>query len=116
VASASASASPTPSPSSSVSVTVAPKDGTNLQACADATCEVIIKGDNRLAMVKKFRIVELRLTQSPGRLDFYVHRLSGDNTGGWVGGTGHISLAEGITITAVRNDRSGALIRFSPSN
>jgi hypothetical protein len=107
--------SPTPSPSSSVSVLAVPKDGTNLKACADATCEVIIKGDNRVAMAKKFRIVEIRLTQSPERLDFYVDRLSGDNTGGWLGGTGNVSLADGIKITVVRNDRSGALITFEPT-
>jgi hypothetical protein len=96
-------------------VPATPQDGTNLKACADARCEVIIKGDNRLAMAKRFGITELRLTQSPGRLDFHVDRVSGDNTGGWVGGTGHIGLAEGITITIVRNDRSGAWITFAPT-
>jgi hypothetical protein len=95
-------------------VPAAPKDGTNLKACADAVCEVIIKGDNRLAMAKKFGIVELRLTQTPERLDFYVDRKSGDNTGGWVCGTGSITLAEGIKITIARNDRKGALISFAP--
>lgn len=108
----SASTSPTPTPSPSV--LAAPKDGTNLKACADATCEVIIKGRNRLAMAKKFGVVGLDLAQTPGRLDFYVDRSSGDNTGGWIGGTGHLTLAEGITITVERNDRSGALLRFTP--
>jgi hypothetical protein len=76
---------------------------------------VIIKGDNRLAMAKKFRIVEIFLIQSPGRLGLYVDRVSGDDTSGWVDGTGNVSLADGIKITIVRNDRSGALIRFSPN-
>ena len=109
------SASASPSPSPSISVPAAPKDGTNLKACADATCEVVIKGDNRLAMAKKFRIAELILNQSPGRLELYVDRVSGDDTSGWVDGTGNVSLADGITITIVRNDRSGALIRFTPN-
>lgn len=69
-----ASASPSPSRSPSVSVPAAPRDGTNLKACADASCEVIIKGLSRVAMAKKFRIAEIGLIQSSGRLELYVDR------------------------------------------
>lgn len=41
--------------------------------------------------------------------------MSEDDTSGWVDGPGKVSLADGITITIVRNDRSGALIRFTPA-
>ena len=90
------------------------KDGSNLKACADATCEVLIKGRHKVAMAKKFGIIAIYLLQSPDRLDFYIDRVSGDNTEGWVGGTGNVSLADGITITILRNDRRGAMLRFEP--
>ncbi|WP_285688077.1 hypothetical protein [Actinoplanes sp. NBRC 103695] len=67
-------------------------------------------------MAKKFGIVEILLRTSPYRLEFYVDRVDGDDTSGWVGGTGNVSLADGITITIVRNDRRGALLKFEPSD
>ncbi|GLY98988.1 hypothetical protein Acsp02_62420 [Actinoplanes sp. NBRC 103695] len=93
-----------------------PKDGSNLKACADASCEVLVKGTHRVPMAKKFGIVEILLRTSPYRLEFYVDRVDGDDTSGWVGGTGNVSLADGITITIVRNDRRGALLKFEPSD
>ena len=91
------------------------KDGSNLKACGDAACEVLIKGTHRVPMAKRFGIVEILLRTSPDRLEFYVDRRSGDDTSGWVDGTGNVSLADGIKITIVRNDRRGALLRFEPS-
>ena len=43
-----------------------------------------------------------------------MDRVREDDTSGWVEGTGNVSLADGITITILRDDRSGALIRFTP--
>lgn len=92
-----------------------PKDGSNLKACADATCEVLVKGRHTVPMAKKFGIIAIHLLQSPDQLDFYVDRVSGDNTEGWVGGTGNVTLADGISITILRNDRRGAMLRFEPT-
>jgi hypothetical protein len=48
-------------------------------------------------------------------VDCGVNGTSGDNTEGYIGGTGNLSLADGVKITVVRNDRSGALLRFTPT-
>jgi hypothetical protein len=107
--------SPAPSASPPVSVPAVAKDGSNLEACADASCEVLIKGTHRVPMAKRFGIVEILLRTSSDQLEFYVDRAKGDDTSGWVGGTGYVSLADGIKITILRNDRRGVLLRFEPT-
>ena len=56
-------------PSSSISIPATFKDGSKLKARADATCEVL---SHRVAMAKRFAIVEILLLQSPDRLESTV--------------------------------------------
>lgn len=92
-----------------------PADGTDLDACRDGTCQVLLAGKAQLKMGRKFGIYRLYLThKDPNRLEFSVVRDNGSTVNGYLGGEGYLSLAPALTVRVEHHDRAGATLRFEP--
>lgn len=108
-------------PSAAVSVSVpasatpSPSRTPGLADCAGGTCEVLLTRSGTLRPDRRFAIKRMKLTHvDPDRLEFVVDRADGSTVDGYVSGDGYLSLATGPTITVVRHDEEGALLRFTP--
>jgi hypothetical protein len=120
---AACSAEPPPAPSASapasssaaVSATPSPTYSTDLKDCIDGECEVLLTASGNLRPHRRFDIDRITLTHvHPDRLEYVVIRADGSRVSGYVGGAGYLSMATGPTITVVRHDEDGALLRFAP--
>jgi len=81
-------------------------DGTNLQACADGTCEVEVKsGDVLTIRGEQFTVVSV----GPEGATFVLP----SGTVASVGGTGQIGTAGGTTVDILRNNSTTVMIRVS---
>jgi hypothetical protein len=103
------------SPSAVVAAKPSPSYSTDLKDCVDGECEVLLAKSGRLTPNRRFDIERITLTHvDPDRLEYLVVRADGSQVNGYVGGDGYLSMATGPTISVVRHDKDGALLRFEP--
>ncbi|MEV0072610.1 hypothetical protein [Amycolatopsis sp. NPDC050768] len=104
-------------PTPTTSHTLIAKDGSDLTACRDGSCDVLIHGSVTVPLDARFATRRLTLTQSaPDRLDFAIDRTELPDIKGHFRGEGYVSLANRITVTVLDIDATGAVIRVSPSS
>ncbi|WIX77658.1 hypothetical protein QRX50_40675 [Amycolatopsis carbonis] len=104
-------------PTTTTASSLAAKDGSDLTACRDGSCDVLIHGSVTVPLDARFGTRRLTLTQSPpDRLDFAIDRTELPDTKGHFRGEGYVSLANRITVTVLDIDATGAVIRVSPSS
>ncbi|WP_432853147.1 hypothetical protein ACQPXB_17105 [Amycolatopsis sp. CA-161197] len=104
-------------PTTTTSAALAAKDGSDLTACRDGSCDVLIHGSVTVPLDARFGTRRLTLTLSPpDRLDFAVDRTELPDIKGHFRGEGYVSLANRITVTVLDVDPTGAVIRVSPSS
>ncbi|MET7993647.1 hypothetical protein ABZU76_22385 [Amycolatopsis sp. NPDC005232] len=104
-------------PAPTTSRTLIAKDGSDLTACSDGSCDVLIHGSVTVPLDARFATRRLTLTQSaPDRLDFAIDRTELPDIKGHFRGEGYVSLANRITVTVLDIDATGAVIRVSPSS
>lgn len=112
-------ASPAKKPAAAPKTTPPPvltaADGTNLKACKEADCQVIIRDKADIPIGREFGIYDFRLTHTaPNRLSFTIIRTELGLVDGYVAGTGEVSLANGVTFTVEKMTPKGAVLRFEP--
>lgn len=91
-------------------------DGTDLEACADADCQVLIGGQAEVRPVPSIGVDGVILTYrgpdsfsiGAGRGSYYVDC---DLTG-----TGYLSMAWGVTVTVEGYTPGGAIVRITPES
>lgn len=73
------SSSPSASPSPSPTVTPLPKarNGTDLRACRDAKCEVLVKDGQRIRLADKWGLLPIDVTVEDGSVTFHAYTPSG---------------------------------------
>ncbi|WP_326834403.1 hypothetical protein VSH64_05670 [Amycolatopsis rhabdoformis] len=107
---------PTSAPRPTTAALSAP-DGSDLAACRDGSCDVVIHGKVTVPLEPRFGTRALVLTQSaPDRLAFDADRTELPRVKGHFRGEGYVSLANKITVTVLAIDATGAVIRVSPSS
>ena len=108
----------TPSDASAASASpdrTAAEDGTDLSACRDADCEVVVRDSADIPLDRRFGCDLFRVTpRQPDQVRFVVLRSQTNDVNGYIGGTGYLSLANGVTMTVVRADGDSAVLRFEP--
>jgi hypothetical protein len=90
-------------------------NGTDVGACKEASCQIIVSGAVKVPLAPKFRMSQFLLThEAPNRLTFDIRQRGQQPFMGYVLGTGRISLATGITVTIERMESGGAVLKFEP--
>lgn len=106
---------PRSTPRSSAPVPLKAANGTDVKACADADCEILIHGAIHVPLESRFGVASFGLTYSaPDEVAFVIIRTETSDVHGYVEGTGYIALANGVLVTVKKIDATGAVLRFQP--
>ncbi|WP_052770338.1 hypothetical protein [Streptomyces sp. CNQ-509] len=107
------SASPSPKKPSPTPLHAA--DGSDVKACWNADCEILLRGTAEIPVRPGFGITGFTLGhEKPNTMTFDVRRPEYGNASGYIAGTGFLSLANGVTVTIKEIDSRGAVLRFEP--
>jgi hypothetical protein len=112
--SVSPSAAPTPSPSSVVLPRAA--DGTNVRACFDATCEILVTGRTKIPVDEKYGLATLEVASiSSSGVDFHAVAPDGTqlNASQQRPDQGGASTLNHVRILIVAMNDKGAVIKLS---
>ncbi|MEH1099590.1 hypothetical protein [Micromonospora sp. CPCC 205561] len=116
-ASTAPAATPAESPSSGVvpsPSTLSAENGTDVRACRDGTCEIVVRGKVEVPLDRRFGFTEFTVTfVPPNRTQFFGGDPVNGNLRGHVDGTGELN-ANDISVRIVTISDSGAVLRFSP--
>jgi len=98
---------PAPSPGAAA-------NGTDLAACEDGDCEVYASGVVTIPLDQRFGFTRFEVAHEPtGRSSVFGEDPVNGNLHAYVNSTGEIS-ANGITMTVISTDATGAVLRFTP--
>ncbi|MFF0726885.1 hypothetical protein [Streptomyces sp. NPDC004134] len=90
-------------------------DGSDVKACRNADCEILLRGTVEIPVRPSFGVVGFTLShEEPNTVTFDVQRPEYGNASGYIAGTGFLSLANGVTVTVEEIDSRGAVLRFEP--
>jgi hypothetical protein len=90
-------------------------DGSDLKACRDADCEIVIRGAAHIPLDPKLGVTRFLLTYvSPNEVTFEVDRAELNSVSGYIKGTGFLGLTNGVKVTVKKINASGAVLRFEP--
>lgn len=104
----------TPVTTTSTSPPPAPADA-DPAACVNADCRLQVSGTVLVPLDDRFGCAQFTVTHSaPNKVDFTVIRTRMNAVRATLMGTGHLALANGITVTIEQVDPSGAVLRFEP--
>ena len=108
--------SSTPTPKTTAPPPPAPAaNGSDVQACKQATCEILVSGTVTVPLAAKFGVHELSLAfVAPNRINFTMIRTKMAYVRGYIAGAGHLSFANGMSFDVERVDAAGAVLRFTP--
>lgn len=82
-------------------------------ACVNAECEILLTGAVDIPLAAQFGMSEFWFAYGPpNQVSFRTTADGRRPFNGVVKGTGHISLAAGVTVTIERVDSTGAVIRL----
>lgn len=110
-----ASAPPSPPPKKPSPTPLRAADGSDVKACRDANCEILLRGAARIPVHPRLGFTMFKLAyEKPRTVTFDVQRPEYGNVSGYIGGTGYLSLANGVTVTVKKIDSQGAVLRFEP--
>lgn len=103
------SAAPSPSPTGLVA-----ENGTDVAACADGTCEIVVQGTADVPLDRGFGFTRFRVTfVPPDTVEFFGADPDRGNLSGYISGTGNLE-ANGIKVAVRMVEGQGAVLRFSP--
>lgn len=107
-------------------------DGTDLRACADGTCEVLVDTSARIQVPKRLEVADLRVRDISQHAITIVGRFLGNSMGGGCSGSGTcsssgsgggfeltlgpdaIATQNGLSIGLVAIDGEHAVLRLAP--
>ncbi|MGN9913243.1 hypothetical protein ACTMTJ_37455 [Phytohabitans sp. LJ34] len=113
-ASATASA-PTSSASTQTPLTAA--NGTDVRACRNADCEILISGQVEIPLAPKFGCTRFAVVYfPPNRVAFNVDCAKTGNVTGYFLGRGTLRLVIAVTLEVDKIDGTGAVLHFLPKN
>lgn len=118
-ASHSASATPSPTPTPSSTSTPSPtrkeaRDGRNLDACLDRSCEVEVRDGDTIRFAPKFISETFTVDRiTDDRVEFSATDDQPSPLRGWVGGTGTVETGD-IHVDFDRPDDERVILKFSP--
>ena len=107
---------PTPTPAATASSEPAPAatGSTDLAACRDARCEIVVRGKVEIPLDPKFGFSSFTVTfVPPDRTLFAATGTDGGSLRGGIGGAGRLT-ANGISIEVVSTTGSSVVLRFTP--
>ncbi|MBQ1073280.1 hypothetical protein KBX06_08890 [Micromonospora sp. C31] len=111
---ASAPATPSPSGVAPSPSPLSARDGTDVRACRDGTCEIVVRGKVDVPLDRRFGFTDFTVTFiPPKRTQFFGGDPVNGNLRGHVDGTGELN-ANDISVQVVAISDSGAVLRFSP--
>lgn len=91
-----------------------PTDGTNLRACADRTCEVLVKSGDTIRFAAKWEIRQFTVTSIANRwLSFVSLDTEPAALRGSVGGSGSVETAD-VHIDITPFGRKQAILKIRP--
>jgi hypothetical protein len=89
------------------------EDGTDVSACADGNCEIVVTGAVDIPLEPRFGFTTFRVTFTPPNLvEFIGEDAGGGSFRGSVGGTGGIGT-NGLALFVRTVRGQGAVVRFS---
>lgn len=90
-------------------------DGTDLTACGDADCEVLINAQVEIPLAPSFDCAGFAVVYfAPDRVAFNVDCTGTGYVTGYFLGRGALRLVNGVTIEVDKIDSTGAVLHFLP--
>jgi hypothetical protein len=90
-------------------------NGTDLTACGDADCEVLVNGQVEVPLAPAFECVRFAVGYfAPNRVAFNVDCVGSGHVTGYFLGRGALRLVNGITLEVDRIDGTGAVLHLIP--
>jgi hypothetical protein len=105
--------SPSPSPSVSPSPALVAADGTDVAACRDGRCQIIVRGAVTIPLAPKFGFTRLIVTFTPPDRTSFSGGNANNSVSGSIGGLGMLR-ANGIQIVVETVSPTGAVLRLTP--
>lgn len=107
--------STTPKPTPTTTPSPPPANGSDVGACRQADCEILLAGAADVPLAAKFGVHQLSLKfVAPNRVEFTMIRTKMGYSSGYIAGAGHLSFANGLSVDLERADAKGAVLRFLP--
>ena len=94
---------------------LAAANGSDISACGDADCEILIHGQVEIPLNPTFRCTRYAVVYfAPNRVAFNIDCADTGQVTGYVLGRGTIHLATAISLEVDRIDETGAVLHFQP--
>ncbi len=106
---------PKPTPTTTAPPPLTAANGSDVKACRQADCQILLAGAADVPLAAKFGVHQLNLKfVAPNRVEFTMIRTKMGYSRGYIAGAGHLSFANGLSIDLERADATGAVLRFLP--